>query len=108
MFNDVPNLSYAFGYTNASWTLKADLTALYLCRLLRHMDRRGARIAVPRRGIGVKEAPFVDFTSSYVQRSLHLLPKQGSERPWRLHQNYLLDLLALRFGRLDDGAMELS
>ena len=108
MFSDVPNLSYAFGYTNASWTLKADLTAGYLCRLLRHMDRRGARIAIPRRGAGVKEAPFVDFTSSYVQRSLRLLPKQGSVRPWRLHQNYVLDLLTLRFGRVEDGTMELS
>jgi cation diffusion facilitator CzcD-associated flavoprotein CzcO len=108
MFSDVPNLSYAFGYTNASWTLKADLSAGYLCRLLRHMDRRGARVAVPRRGAGVREAPFISFTSSYVQRSLHLFPKQGSVRPWRLHQNYALDLLALRFGRLDDGAMELS
>jgi cation diffusion facilitator CzcD-associated flavoprotein CzcO len=108
MFSDVPTLSYAFGYTNASWTLKADLSAGYLCRLLRHMDRRGARVAVPRRGAGVREAPFISFTSSYVQRSLHLFPKQGSVRPWRLHQNYALDLLALRFGRLDDGAMELS
>jgi cation diffusion facilitator CzcD-associated flavoprotein CzcO len=108
MFSDVPNLSYAFGYTNASWTLKADLTAAYLCRLLRHMDRRGARSAVPRWGPGVEETPFVDFTSGYIQRAAHLLPKQGSKRPWRLHQNYLLDLLTLRFGKVDDEEMELS
>jgi cation diffusion facilitator CzcD-associated flavoprotein CzcO len=108
MFSDVPNLSYAFGYTNASWTLKADLTSAYLCRLLARMERRKARIAVPRRGPGVEERPFVDFTSSYVQRAQHLLPKQGSTRPWRLHQNYALDLLALRFGRVEDGTLELS
>jgi cation diffusion facilitator CzcD-associated flavoprotein CzcO len=108
MFSDVPNLSYAFGYTNASWTLKADLTSAYLCRLLARMERRKARIAIPRRGRGVEERPFVDFTSSYVQRAQHLLPKQGSTRPWRLHQNYALDLLALRFGRVEDGTLELS
>ena len=108
MFSDVPNLSYAFGYTNASWTLKADLAAGYLCRLLRHMSRRGARVAVPRRGPGVEETPFVDFTSGYVQRALHLLPKQGATRPWKLQQNYALDLLTLRFGRVEDGTLELA
>jgi cation diffusion facilitator CzcD-associated flavoprotein CzcO len=108
MFSGVPNLSYAFGYTNASWTLKADLGSAYLCRLLDHMERRGAKLALPRREPGVEEVPFVDFTSSYIQRASHLLPKQGATAPWRLHQNYLLDLLALRLGKVEDGVLELS
>lgn len=108
MLSGIPNLSYAFGYTNASWTLKADLGAEYLCRLLRHMKRTGCAVATPRRGPEVEERPFLDFTSGYVQRSLHLLPKQGDRTPWRLHQNYVLDLLGLKFGRIDDGAMEFS
>ena len=108
MFSDVPNLSYAFGYTNASWTLKADLGSAYLCRLLRHMDRRGARVAVPRRDPNVAERPFIDFNSGYIQRAADKLPKQGATRPWRLHQNYALDLLSLRHGRVDDGVMAFS
>ncbi|WP_114952075.1 flavin-containing monooxygenase [Sphingosinicella terrae] len=105
MFSDVPNLAYTFGYTNASWTLKADLTALYLCRLLNHMARTGCTTVVPRRGTGVEEVPFIDFTSGYVQRALASLPKQGSRRPWKLHQNYALDLAALKLGRVDDGTL---
>ena len=105
MFSDVPNLAFSFGYTNASWTLKADLTALYLCRLLNHMAKTGCAVAVPRRDPGVEEAPFIDFTSGYVQRALAALPKQGSRRPWKLHQNYALDLAALRLGRVDDGTL---
>jgi cation diffusion facilitator CzcD-associated flavoprotein CzcO len=107
MFSDVPNLSYAFGYTNASWTLKADLTSAYLCRLLRRMERKGLRIAVPRRPAGIEERPFVDFNSGYVERAVHLLPRQGATRPWRLNQNYLLDLIALKFGKVADGTLEL-
>lgn len=106
MFGDVPNLSYTFGYTNASWTLKADLTAAYLCRLLRHMDGKGFDIAVPRTDPGIETLPFLDFTSGYVQRALPLLPKQGAVKPWRVHQNYALDMAALKFGALDDGVME--
>ena len=106
MFGDVPNLSYTFGYTNASWTLKADLTAAYLCRLLRHMEEKGFDIAVPRTDPGIETLPFLDFTSGYVQRALPLLPKQGATKPWRVHQNYALDMAALKFGALDDGVME--
>ncbi|MFN9808003.1 MAG: flavin-containing monooxygenase [Deltaproteobacteria bacterium] len=109
MLDDVPNLACAFGYTNASWTLKADLTAEYVCRLLGEMDARGATRCVPRRrDPKVSEMPFLDFSSGYVQRALARFPKQGNKRPWRLHQNYLLDLLALRFGRVADGTMELD
>jgi cation diffusion facilitator CzcD-associated flavoprotein CzcO len=106
MFSDAPNLSYTFGYTNASWTLKADLTAEYLCRLLRHMDDKGYHIAVPRRGPGVEEVPFLDFTSGYVERARDILPKQGSKAPWKVHQNYALDIATLRYGGLEDGVME--
>nr|AYM53460.1 flavin-binding family monooxygenase [Cystobacter sp.] len=108
MFSDVPNLAFAFGYTNASWTLKVDLTFEYVCRLLKHMRRHGYTHCTPRRDASVEEEPFLDFSSGYVQRALGLMPKQGSRRPWRLYQNYALDLLTLRFGRVDDGTMEFS
>jgi cation diffusion facilitator CzcD-associated flavoprotein CzcO len=107
MYSDVPNLASAFGYTNASWTLKCDLTAEYVCRILKHMDRHGyaqctARVNDPQ----LTEVPALDFTSGYVQRALHTLPRQGSKTPWRVHQNYVKDLSMLRFGRVDDGTME--
>ena len=107
MFSDIPNLAQAFGYTNASWTLKCDLTAEYVCRLLKYMDRHGFASCVPRStDPTVKPEPVLDFTSGYVQRALHELPSQGSKTPWRLHQNYVKDLSMLRFGRVDDGTME--
>jgi monooxygenase len=105
MLSGVPNCAMAFGYTNASWTLKADLTAAYVCRLLRYMDRNNLAIAVPRREAGVQPRPFVDFTSGYVQRALDMLPKQGSRKPWQVYQNYFKDLVMIRYGRLKDGAM---
>jgi cation diffusion facilitator CzcD-associated flavoprotein CzcO len=105
MLSDVPNLALCFGYVNASWTLKADLTAEYVCRLLRHMDRQGAAIVVPRRDPTVGVEPFLSFTSGYVQRAIELLPKQGTRRPWQVHQNYFSDMLALRFGRIADGVL---
>jgi len=108
MYSDVPNLACTFGYTNASWTLKADLTARWVCRLLNHMRRHRWAVAVPRRDAGVMPEPFLDFTSGYVQRAVDKLPKQGSRKPWRLYQNYLLDLLTLRYGRLDDGTLQFS
>ncbi|HEX8905205.1 MAG TPA: NAD(P)/FAD-dependent oxidoreductase, partial [Longimicrobiaceae bacterium] len=107
MFSDVPNLAAAFGYTNASWTLKCDLVAQHVCRLLNHMRRNGFVQVTPRRNDpSVTEEPVLDFTSGYVQRALPTLPKQGSKAPWRLHQNYVRDLLALRLGRVDDPALE--
>ena len=107
MLCEVPNLVCTFGYTNASWTLKADLTSEYVCRLLHHMTRIGARKATPRRpDASVHEMPFLDFSSGYVQRAHDRFPKQGSKRPWKLDQNYVLDILNLRFGDVDDGTME--
>jgi cation diffusion facilitator CzcD-associated flavoprotein CzcO len=107
MYSDVPNLASALGYTNASWTLKCDLTAEYVCRLLKHMERHGYAQCTPRvNDPEVKEEPILDFTSGYVRRALHTLPRQGSKTPWRLHQNYVRDLSMLRYGRVDDGVME--
>jgi hypothetical protein len=107
MLSEVPNLAFAVGYTNASWTLKCDLTAEYVCRLLNHMDRHGYARCTPRvNDADVKEEPVIDFTSGYVQRALDTLPRQGSKTPWRLHQNYVKDLSMMRYGRVDDGTME--
>ncbi len=107
MFSDIPNLAFAVGYTNASWTLKCDLTAEYVCRLLNHMDHHGYNVCTPRvNDPDIGEEPVIDFNSGYVLRALNTLPRQGSKTPWRLHQNYMKDLRMMRYGRLDDGTME--
>ncbi len=109
MVSDVPNMAFAVGYTNASWTLKCDLVAEFFCRLINHMDRHGYRQCTARRtDPTVREEPIIDFSSGYVQRSIAGFPKQGSKAPWRLYQNYARDLLTLRFGSLDDGALEFT
>ena len=105
MLSSLPNCVMSFGYTNASWTLKADLTAQWVCRLLRHMDHHGQALAVVRREPGVTPEPFLSFTSGYVQRAAALLPQQGSRRPWQVYQNYLQDMMTIRFGRIDDGVI---
>ncbi len=107
MYSDVPNLASSFGYTNASWTLKADLTCGYVCRLLNTMRKRGLRQATPRIDGDLQPQPFLDFTSGYVTRAMERFPKQGNRTPWRVHQNYAKDLVALRFGSVDD-QMEFS
>ncbi len=109
MYSDVPNLASSFGYTNASWTLKCDLTCEYVCRLLNHMHKHGYRQCTPRNNDPTLVAePWLDFTSGYVQRAIEQLPRQGSKKPWKLYQNYIRDLISLRFGRIDDGVMEFS
>ncbi len=109
MYSDVPNMASAFGYTNASWTLKCDLTCEYVCRLINYMDRRGYKQCVPRNlDPSISELPSLDFSSGYVQRSIAKMPKQGSKRPWRLYQNYALDIVTLRYGKVDDGVMQYS
>jgi cation diffusion facilitator CzcD-associated flavoprotein CzcO/acetyl esterase/lipase len=105
MYSGVPNLVSTFGYTNASWTLKADLVARYTCRLLSHMQRHGHRACVPTPASPLTVVPMLDFTSGYVQRAIERLPKQGGAAPWRLNQNYLSDLKTLRFARVDDGVL---
>jgi cyclohexanone monooxygenase len=108
MLSDLPNCVMTFGYTNASWTLKADLTAAWVCRLLRHMDRKGVAIAVARREAGVAPEPFLNFTSGYVQRAQGELPQQGARRPWQVYQNYLQDMITIRYGRIADGVMHFA
>jgi len=109
MLSDVPNFAFAIGYTNASWTLKCDLTCDYVCRLLSHMSEHGYRSCVPvNHDSSISTQPFIDFSSGYVQRAIDTFPKQGSKAPWRLYQNYALDLLALRFRALDDGVLEFA
>jgi monooxygenase len=109
MLSGVPNMALAIGYTNASWTLKCDLTCEYICRLLKHMDEHGYRQCMPEnRDASVAALPFIDFSSSYVLRAIDKFPKQGSKAPWRLYQNYALDILSLKFGAIDDDAMQFS
>jgi cation diffusion facilitator CzcD-associated flavoprotein CzcO len=107
MLSDVPNMVLSFGYTNASWTLKCDLTARYFCRLIRHMDRHGLAVCVPRLPAGgVERQPMLDFSSGYVQRAAASLPGQGTAPPWRVYQNYFRDFAALGMGTVTDGVME--
>ena len=107
MLSDVPNLVFAVGYTNSSWTLKIDLVCEYFCRLLGHMDQVGADIAVARiTDPRMKRIPLLDFPAGYVLRALDSLPKQGTEEPWYLAQNYAKDSRFLREGNVADEYME--
>ncbi len=108
MFSDTPNLAFSIGYTNASWTLKCDLTSRYVCRLLAHMDQHGYTQCRPRRDPSVAEIPLLDFSSGYVQRSIDQFPRQGAALPWKLYQNYALDIVTLGHSRLDDGVMQFA
>jgi hypothetical protein len=109
MIEGVPNLALAIGYTNASWTLKCDLTCDYVCRLLNHMRDVGVRQCTPMSGGSENTAePLLGLTSGYVQRAAHLFPRQGSRAPWQLHQSYLRDYRNLKRGALVDDAMILS
>lgn len=109
MYSDVPNLASAFGYTKASWTLKCDLTCEYVCRLLNHMSRHGYAQCTPHNDDpSIGEEPWIDFSSGYIRRAIDKFPKQGSRKPWKLYQNYALDLMSLGFGRVDDGTMQFT
>jgi monooxygenase len=109
MLEGVPNLAIAIGYTNASWTLKCDLTCQYVTRLLNHLRATGLRQCTPvNRDASVAPEPLLGLTSGYVQRAVHLFPKQGSRPPWRVHQSYLSDYRALRRSDLVDDAMVFS
>ena len=109
MFSGIPNFALTIGYTNASWTLKAEISCLYVCRLLNYMDRHRFRSAVPNFVEGsIGEQPMVTLTSGYVQRALTELPKQGLKEPWTLRQNFPRDSISLRFGKVNDGSMRFS
>ncbi|MDP3740093.1 MAG: NAD(P)/FAD-dependent oxidoreductase [Hyphomonadaceae bacterium] len=109
MYAGVPNLISIFGYTNASWTLKCDLTCEFTCRLIAKMDAMGAKAATPKAsGEDIKQTPWLDFSSGYVQRTIDRFPKQGTRKPWRLNQNYTADVMMLRYGTLDDPELVIS
>ncbi len=108
MLGEVPNLALAFGYTNASWTLKVDLTCERVCRMLNHMKKAGTDIAVPHVPADITPEPLLNFSSGYVQRAIAHLPKQGDRAPWKTYQNYIQDMLTIRFGKLEDGYMTFS
>jgi cation diffusion facilitator CzcD-associated flavoprotein CzcO len=106
LLRDVPNLAVAVGYTNMSWTLKCDLTSEYACRLIRYMDDKGHRTFVPRlEDANMPDEPVIDLTSGYIQRARAELPRQGAKAPWRLTQNYFVDLFGLKYGDVDDGVI---
>jgi monooxygenase len=105
MLSDVPNSAFTIGYTNSSWTLKADLVSEYVCRLLNYMDTEGYTVLVPLGDPAMKGQPLLDFGAGYVRRSIEQLPQQGETWPWRLRMNYAADVLSLRFGPVDDGTM---
>jgi cation diffusion facilitator CzcD-associated flavoprotein CzcO len=107
MLSDVPNFVLASGYTNASWTLKCDLTSEYVCRMLNYMDHKKFDYCVARNNNpDMDRVGFIDLASGYIARSIDQFPKQGALSPWRLHQNYLLDVMNLRFGSMNDGVIE--
>ena len=107
MYSGVPNLASAFGYANAAWTLKAELTCEYVCRLLMHMQRNGFDSCVPRAPVAQEGgAPLLNLSSGYVLRALDKLPRQGRHAPWKALSFYPADLVVLRYGKLDDGVME--
>ena len=109
MLSNVPNCAICVGYINASWTLRADLSSAYVCRLINYMERRGYKQCVPRYDDPtVRTQPLLGLNSGYVRRGINHFPKQGSKAPWIVHQNYLLDLLTIKFGAVDDGTMVFS
>ena len=109
MYSGVPNLASIFGYTNASWTLRADLICEYVCRLLNTMAEKGVEIATPRLAEpAMKAEPWLDFSSGYIQRSVAMLPKQGEKAPWRQNQNYFKDIKEMRKAPIEDAALEFS
>jgi cation diffusion facilitator CzcD-associated flavoprotein CzcO len=109
MYSDVPNLASAVGYTNASWTLKCDLIAEHVCRILNRMRVRGYDVVTPRlRDASMPTTPLLDLKAGYVRRALARIPQQGMRAPWRLHQNYVKDLFLLRFGRVAEDELEFA
>jgi len=109
MLEDVPNLALVFGYTNSSWTLKADLILDYFCRVMNHMREHGYAVCMPKsNGAAKSGGPFLNLNSGYIQRAKDKLPQQGAEKPWKLYQNYALDYVMMKLGKLDDGALTFS
>ncbi|MFO1391756.1 MAG: NAD(P)/FAD-dependent oxidoreductase [Agitococcus sp.] len=109
MLEDLPNSAMVFGYTNSSWTLKADIISEYVCNVLKHMDKTGKKYCVPiNRDMNVEKTPFLDMHSGYIQRAASKIPRQGSKSPWRVYQNYPLDLALSRVNKLNDGVIKFA
>ena len=107
MLSGVPNLAFSFGYVNASWTLRADLTCEYVCRLLNRMDKLGVNTCIPQEDpTAIVDDEYIDFSSGYVQRALDRLPKQGKKAPWRNYQNYLKDIFLVRIFSIKDSTLK--
>ena len=106
MFSGLPNMAFTVGYTNSSWTLKADLTGQYVSRLLNKMARHSYTMVTPRLTGEVEEMPLLDFDAGYVLRSRESFPKQGNRLPWKNYQNYIRDFIGLRLGRQNDDELE--
>jgi hypothetical protein len=109
MFSDMPNFAFAVGYTNASWTLKCDLNCQFVARILNHMKDKNKSVVVPRFDESkYGSEPLLDFDAGYVKRALDSLPKQGSKKPWKVHQNYIKDTISLRLEKIDNPNLEFS
>ncbi|HEX6591855.1 MAG TPA: NAD(P)/FAD-dependent oxidoreductase [Moraxellaceae bacterium] len=109
MFQDLPNFGMMFGYTNASWTLKSDISSEFLCRVIKHMDKNGLRQCMPHNSDpSVAQEDFVAMRSGYLQRALSKLPRQGNKAPWKVYMNYAMDLAVLRYKSVDDGVLNFS
>jgi monooxygenase len=107
MLGNVPNFAFCIGYTNASWTLRADLASVFVCRLLNHMDRHGCRTSKPVCDpASLRARPLLDLTSGYVARAAADLPKQAAQKPWLIRQNYILDMLTMKLSGMDDGILK--
>jgi len=107
MFSDVPNFAFAVGYTNASWTLKCDLNCMFVTRVINYMDKHKHISCTPRfDATEFSSEPLLDFDAGYVKRALDVLPKQGSKAPWKVHQNYLKDLVTLKWDGVADKYLE--
>ena len=108
MFTNIPNFANTFGYINASWTLKADLTCEYVCRLINYMDKNGYKSCVPKKQNNVEEKKdwlATEFSSGYIHRSIHLFPKTGDRAPWTNNQNYFRDFYQIKYGKINDGSI---
>lgn len=109
MLEGVPNFAFAVGYTNASWTLKCDLTSQFVSQLLKHMGKTGQHVVRPEAAPGAAASePMLDLKSGYIERAASLLPRQGIRAPWKTHQNYLRDLMAFKTGRVNDGVLKFA
>ncbi|MCP5176957.1 MAG: NAD(P)/FAD-dependent oxidoreductase [Moraxellaceae bacterium] len=109
MLEDLPNAAMVFGYTNSSWTLKADIISEYVCQVLKHMDKTGKKYCVAvNSDVSVEKTPFLDMHSGYIQRAVGKIPRQGSKSPWRVNQNYPLDLALSKIHKLNDGVIKFA